>query len=743
MKMQQKFVSNRKIVSIIITFFMMISLFPIAAFAGNDGTATGNKVITIDPLFQNALIKINATKGAAAAQIITAQRDKFLSDIQAADNLNDKVTSHQKKLDLRAFKVATILSAFGQTVVPNIIGNVDIALTNAKANLLVAQEKGVNVTQSNQLIIQATSLLASAKGTSDLSVALDSALLAGNAIEIIRTLIGSSIATPIPTSAPGTTPQPSSKPTPQPTIQPAPTPTSANLWTTIEAPRAWDYVPTTPSQSACGAAGTTYEVGIGQVYTKLSQVPWLKLLPCDTVNIHWQPTPYKEITFLSNRGAANKYIRITGIPGPNGELPVIDGNGATQTAGLPFINALFDKIGLFVISPPKGYTWGYKPGYIEISNLEIRNANQTNRITDTTGAVTNWHKFASGIYIERAENIAILNCNIHDNGNGLFQNSKFDEQGQSRYLLVEGNYLHDNGNVGSASEHNAYTEGVGTVYQYNRFGDTKPGSYGDNIKERSAGITFRYNNIEGGVNLIDLLDPQSNSSYERIQKDAWGSLLVNSVYIYGNTMIMRTGANVTGWQHILVGFGDGVNAYGNIRSGKIYFYNNTVISQYDYEYWHQPAITLFAIANNFGAPIVQAKNNIFHAMAVTPGAIPEPMAIFYHYGNADFSNNWMTSGWLNIDPHVHVAGSHFTVNPSWDGSGVANILSNPQNNPGFVDAAHDNFKLAANSPLVNAGTTMDPEVVKTGNVPSFEYLSPQSSKPRNQDAFIDLGAFEN
>jgi hypothetical protein len=284
---------------------------------------------------------------------------------------------------------------------------------------------------------------------------------------------------------------------------------------------------------------------------------------------------------------------------------------------------------------------------------------------------------------------------------------------------------------------------VGTVYQYNRFGDTKPGSYGDNIKERSAGVTFRYNSIEGGVHLIDLLDPQSNSSWERIQKDAWGNLLVNSVYIYGNTMIMRTGPNVTGWQHTLVGFGDGVNAWGNIRSGKIYFYNNTVISQYDYEFWHQPSLTLFSIANNFGAPTVQATNNIFHAMAVTPGAKPEPLAIFYHYGNADFSNNWMSAGWLNIDPHVHAPGSVLTVNPSWNGSGVKNIVSNPQNDPGFVDAAHDNFKLTSTSPLVNAGASLDPEIVKTGNVPNFEYLYPQSSKPRKQDASMDLGAFEN
>ncbi|MCD9024087.1 right-handed parallel beta-helix repeat-containing protein [Cohnella silvisoli] len=731
--MLRKNVINRKVAAFIITLIMVLSMLPITAMADSGSTGSGKKVITLDPLFQNALIKIDAIQGAAAAQLIKAQRDLLLSAIQAADNLNDKVASHQKKVELRLFKVNTILNTFGDAVVPKIISNVELALADTQTNVVIAQSKGINVTQSKQLIDQAISLIASAKGTTDLAASLDYALLAGNSLELIGTLIGSV----------GTTTPPTVTPTPATTPQSTSQPTSTNLWTTIETPRAWDYVPTTPSQSACGASGTIYEVGIGQAYTKLSQVPWLKLLPCDTVNIHWQPDPYKEITFLTNRGAANKFIRITGVLGPNGERPVIDGNGATQTPGLPFLNPLFDKIGLFVISPPQGYAWGYKPGYIEISNLEIKNANQTNPLTDTKGAAAAWHKFASGIYIERGENIAIINCDIHDNGNGLFQNSKYDEQGQSRYLLVERNYLHDNGNAGSASEHNAYTEGVGTVYQYNRFGNTKAGSYGDNVKERSAGITFRYNFFEGGAFMMDLLDPQSNASYEKIQKDAWGSLLVNSVYIYGNTMFMHTEPSPTGWQHTVLGFGDGPYSWGNIRSGKVYFYNNTVVSQYDYEFWHQPAITLFKINNNAGTPTVQARNNIFHAMSVTPGAKPEPFAIFHGYGNADFSNNWISLGWLNANPNVNTKpGNADPAGPSWAGNGMSNILSNPQNNPGFVDAANANFALMAGSPLINAGAALDPEVVKTGNVPSFEYLNHQSFQPRKVDSLIDLGAFE-
>jgi hypothetical protein len=722
--------TNRRLAVMAMILALLVSLLPIAALAATSSLEPA-KPYTIDPLYELALTKITETQGAAVAQALTAKCNQLLSDIQALTAAGDKVAAHQKKDELRKFKATAVISAFGPGIVAEVIQLVEAAIKDAQARIVSAQAEGKNVVQSKQLVIDATNMILTAKGASDPVDALVAATMAGNSIDIIWMLLGKPTATPAPTTQPTQSPQP----TPQPT--------GGKLWTTIEKPRAWDYVPTSPSQSACGNTGTTYDVGMGMAYTKLSQVPWLKLLPCDTVNIHWQPTPYKEIVFLSNRGAANKFIRITGIPGPNGELPVLDGNGATAAPGLPFINPIFEGLGIFVVSPPQGYTWGYKPGYLEISNLEIINANQANSFTNGAGNSVAWQKFASGIYIERAENVTIRNCNIHDNGNGLFQNSKYDEQGQSRYLLVEGNYIHDNGNLNSASEHNAYTEGVGTVYQFNRFGNTKTGSYGDNIKDRSVGITFRYNYIEGGVHLIDLLDPQSNSNWERIQKDAWGNLLVNSAYIYGNEMVMRAGTNATGWQNTLVRFGDGITSYGNIRSGKLYFYNNTVVSEYDYDYWHLQSITLFLIANDVGNPTVKAANNIFYAGSATPGKKPAPFSLFYNYGNADFANNWLSSGWLPIEPHTHTPNAMMGPNVIWDGTGMANTLTNPQNDPGFINAPNDNFRLQAGSPLLNAGTALDPEIVKTGNVPIYEYLNPQSAKPRVQDGMFDLGAFEN
>ena len=39
-----------------------------------------------------------------------------------------------------------------------------------------------------------------------------------------------------------------------------------------------------------------------------------------------------------------------------------------------------------------------------------------------------------------------------------------------RNILVEANYIHDNGNPGSIYEHNNYTAAIGITFQYNRFG---------------------------------------------------------------------------------------------------------------------------------------------------------------------------------------------------------------------------------------------------------------------------------
>ena len=79
-------------------------------------------------------------------------------------------------------------------------------------------------------------------------------------------------------------------------------------------------------------------------------------------------------------------------------------------------------------------------------------------------------------------------------------------------FLVDGNYVHDNGIENSIYEHNNYTEATRITFQYKHFGPLRAGCLGNNLKDRSAGTVVRYNWIEGGAHLLDLVDPARRST---------------------------------------------------------------------------------------------------------------------------------------------------------------------------------------------------------------------------------------
>ncbi|HFC52967.1 MAG TPA: hypothetical protein ENJ43_00865, partial [Gammaproteobacteria bacterium] len=86
----------------------------------------------------------------------------------------------------------------------------------------------------------------------------------------------------------------------------------------------------TDSSCAPTGSGTDYPVGPGQSYASISEVPWGELGPGDTVRIHYRPEPYREKIVISTSGSEDDPIRICGVAGPNGERPVLDGDGAAN-----------------------------------------------------------------------------------------------------------------------------------------------------------------------------------------------------------------------------------------------------------------------------------------------------------------------------------------------------------------------------------------------------------------------------
>ena len=171
--------------------------------------------------------------------------------------------------------------------------------------------------------------------------------------------------------------------------------------------------------------------------------------------IHWRTTPYKNKWVISAQGTATAPIVVRGVPGPQGQLPVIDGNGATTRLPLDYWNENRSVIKIGGSSVP-GDTM---PRHIIIENLDVRGGRPPNKFTDDRGVVQSYIANAAAITIEKGENITLRNNRLHDNGNGLFVAS--GGANPSRDILVESNEIFDNGNVGSSQEHNSYSEAAG------------------------------------------------------------------------------------------------------------------------------------------------------------------------------------------------------------------------------------------------------------------------------------------
>src|SRR6218665_1349227 len=79
-----------------------------------------------------------------------------------------------------------------------------------------------------------------------------------------------------------------------------------------------------------------HEVGPGMPLGEPGEVPWETLQPGDVVRIHARKEPYRAKWVLCVRGEAERPILVQGVRGPQGELPVIEGDGAVTRAELDF-----------------------------------------------------------------------------------------------------------------------------------------------------------------------------------------------------------------------------------------------------------------------------------------------------------------------------------------------------------------------------------------------------------------------
>ncbi len=502
-------------------------------------------------------------------------------------------------------------------------------------------------------------------------------------------------------------------------------------------------------QSGCSTINY-FDVGPGQTYVALGQLPWSMLKGCDTVRIHAKPNggAYNEMMLISAGTnlaptAPDKFMRVVGVLDPvTGARPIIDGTNATQVETIagsaprslryhdnPNPSRALYKLGLVMVGPQQGYDYNNGPaGYISIENLDIQNSVYNASFTDALlGQQGAYAAFGSCLYVEAAAHLVVKNNLMHNCGNGLFINSKNGAVVElSQDVLIEGNAFYNNSNAPQAgvsngfSEHNSYTEARDIIFQYNYFGDVRPGAFGDCLKDRSSGLVVRYNTFASTCGLqMNLMDSTGGGSL------IWGDHGYANVFVYGNLFdLSAPNASVS-----LLNFGGDSGTVANYRQGVFHFYNNTMFVKGDATHGSYPEVFLFNL--NVPSAVAEVTNNVFQTSPSTSGAPGKIQTIAFGKGTVNLQNNWVSPNaapyWLG-----HLSGA--VVN-GW------NTNLGASNQPLFVNAATHDFRLSPASPLINAGGALT--TINLNMLPVSEPVTQHGVIPtRKQDGAIDIGAFE-
>jgi hypothetical protein len=416
---------------------------------------------------------------------------------------------------------------------------------------------------------------------------------------------------------------------------------------------------------------TVYNVGPGQAYGALHDVPWDKVTAGDTVQVFWQATPYHDKIALNNSGTQWAQILIVGVPGPNGQLPVLDAQGAIENPQAQYWTTEVAAQGIFTVAPA---TWGHTVNWITIANLELTDALRDNWFINAQGQQVWYNWGASGVCLYSATNITIQNCIIHNNEDGIFGKSQGYANGDLYNITVRGNTIFDNGVANQDHYHNSYIEGICTVYEFNKYYAPKSWSAGCNIKDRGCGSIIRYNWVEGGVRLLDLVDPDDGAP-TFLQDPHWGH-----IYVYGNILVNDPWGGASSMIHF------GFDEYWANEQRNLHFYNNTVVNINDQTAGGRWYTYVFKCEDE--NQTIWAANNIFHSFSPKDGDWSGDYYLMNGGGRLYLGMNWI---------------------PTWTQWGDIYQLKGEQNlmwgeDPGFVDQKKLNFCLTKDSPCVVGGS---------------------------------------
>jgi hypothetical protein len=414
-----------------------------------------------------------------------------------------------------------------------------------------------------------------------------------------------------------------------------------------------------------------YDIGPGQTYETPEALPWESLEPSTLVRIHRRDAPYAAKWVISTAATEAEPVVVLGVDGP-----VITGEDASTRQELDYWNEdrSIIKIGGSSSSPDT-------PSWVHLQGLTIQSGHPDYAFTDDAGSPGTYTENAACVFIESGSHITIRDSVLTDCGNGLFVSDAASD------VLIAQNYIHGNGIVGDAYEHNAYTEALGITYEYNRFGPLREGADGNNLKDRSAGTVIRYNWIEGGNRQLDLVDSDSEA------------LLSDPAYatteVYGNVLIEPDGDGNS--QVIHYGGDSGETA--RYRGGLLLLHHNTVVSE------RTGNTTLLRLSST--GESADIRNNVI----TTVGAL----AILAESGSATVTGNLLSPDWRD----------------SFEGS-----LDGTVTDGGNLEADADldgDHRPTGTSPAVGAAVAEHPDAAAV----TMEYVLHRDGTARSA---VDLGA---
>ena len=437
----------------------------------------------------------------------------------------------------------------------------------------------------------------------------------------------------------------------------------------------------------------TYDVGPDQEFAAIGRVPWESLAAGDTVRIHWRPEPYREKWAICTAGSAEAPLTVIGLPGPDAQMPVVDGNRATTREAMDFWgeDRAVIKVGGTNAAPT------LLPRHIVIENLEIRGATSAHSFQGRKGDAP-YRDNAAAIWLESGENLTVRNCRLYDCANGLVSSR------QTRNVLVEGCSIYGNGTELGIYQHNVYTESEGITFQFNRLGPLRPDAFGINLKDRSSGTVIRYNWIEGGNRLIDLVESDYPHIYERAD--------YRESFVYGNVLIKLPDSPNKQVCH----YGGDQDNPAKYRNGTLYMCHNTIVSR------RAGAVTLFRLTAACDTVVI--RNNIFWCSSSAGSMLLMPSL-----GTASLGLNWFPQ---SFETMLRFVRSEEGVRA--EAEQIFGV------EPGFLDAAGGDYRLAPGSVCSGRAVPL-PDAMLPRYALTAEYVPHGGQRPRNVGAAADLGAF--